>query len=73
MAGNYINKTKYIKLKGLDVCGSIEEPLSAQQLHEFVHGIPVDVKVESKGKFEILFPAFENCLPHCAMSMWGRW
>ena len=64
MVGNCINKTKYIKQKGLGACGLIEESFPAQQLYEFVHGISINIKVESKGESEILFSAFENSIPY---------
>ena len=58
--GNCINKTKYIKLKGFGDRGLIEESFPAQQFYEFVHSISIDVKVEAKGKFEILFAVCQN-------------
>ncbi len=64
MVGNCINKTKYIKPKGLGTCGSIEKSVSAQQFYEFVYGISIDIKVESKGESKILFSAFENSIPY---------
>lgn len=70
MVGNCINKTKYIKLKGISARGLIEESFPAQQLYKFVHGISIDVKVEAKGEFEILFAAFQNDFPNwCGVHM----
>lgn len=70
MVGNFINKTKYTKLKGLSACGLIEESFPAQQLYKFVHGISINIKVESKGESEILFSAFEDYLLYwCGVRM----
>ena len=70
MVGNCINKTKYIKLKDRGACGLIEESFPAQQLYKFVHGISIDVKVESKRESEILSASFQNGFPNwCGVRM----
>ena len=62
--GELYKQNEIYQTKDLGARGLIKESFPAQQLYEFVHSISIDVKVEAKGKFEILFAAFQNGFPN---------